>query len=129
MKMVTFSGLIFLLVFYFLFTNFYLKKHRGIKRTSKSIFHEDKNRYGIILQGIILVGFVYALMYIFVELDISELSLATQLSPIAGLFVSQKFFTGLEEWILHRDKERYWYEWSETVLTLLVFGLFIMMEG
>ncbi|EIM05532.1 hypothetical protein A1A1_15703 [Planococcus antarcticus DSM 14505] len=129
MKMVTFSGLIFLLVFYFLFTNFYLKKHRGIKRTSKSIFHEDKNRYGIILQGIILVGFVYALMYIFVELDISELSLATQLSPIAGLFVFQKFFTGLEEWILHRDKERYWYEWSETVLTLLVFGLFIMMEG
>lgn len=122
-------GLVVLFASYVLFTSFYLKRKRGIKRTWKSIFHEDKNRYGLVVQGIIFVGFVFAMMYVYVEMEISELSLAVRLSPIAGLFILQTFFTGLEEWLLHRENERYWYEWSESLLVLSAFCLLLIMEG
>lgn len=122
-------GLAVLFISYFLFAHFHLKGKRGIKRTSRSIFHEDKNRYGVVVQGIIFVGFVFAMMYVYVEMEPFELSLAVRLSPIVGLFVLQTFFTGLEEWLLHREKERYWYEWSESLLILSAFCLILIMEG
>ncbi|MDQ0429527.1 putative membrane protein [Planomicrobium stackebrandtii] len=122
-------GLAVLFTSYFLFAHFYLKRKRGIKRTSRSIFHEDKIWYGLVVQGTIFVGFVFAMMYVYVEMEISELSLAVRLSPIAGLFILQTFFMGLEEWLLHRENERYWYEWSESVLILSAFCLILLMEG
>ncbi|ANU22066.1 DUF4181 domain-containing protein [Planococcus donghaensis] len=128
METVAWIGLLIIAIVYFLFANLYLKKKRGIKRDSKSIFHEDKNRYVIMLQGVIFVRFVYALLYIFVELDFTELSLATRISPL-GLLILQTFVAGLEEWVLYRDKKRYWYEWSETIVVGLVLGLLFLTGG
>jgi|GEM_PF-2252060 len=122
-------GLLVIAAVYFLFANLYLKKKRGIKRDSRSFFHEDKNRYVLILQGVIFVGFIYASMYLVAELDSTELSVAVLISPLAGLFVLQTFVTGLEEWLLHRDKKRYWYDWSETIFVGLVFGLLLLTKG
>lgn len=129
MEVVMYMRLFVLVISYFLFSNVYLKKKRGIKRGSRSIFHEDKNRYVMILQGVILIGFIYACMYLVAELDFTELSLAIQISPLAGLFVLQTFVTGLEEWSLHRDEERYWYDWTETVFVGLIFALLLTTGG
>ncbi|WP_236610236.1 DUF4181 domain-containing protein [Planococcus halocryophilus] len=106
-----------------------MKKKRGIKRDSRSFFHEDKNRYIMIVQGIIFIGFIYVCMYLIAELDSTELSVAILISPLAGLFILQTFVTGLEEWLLHRDKKRYWYDWSETIFVGLVFGLLLLTKG
>lgn len=129
MEFMLYIGLFVLVISYFLFTNMYLKKKRGIKRDSRSIFHEDKNRFVLIVQGIIFVGFIYACMYLIAELDATKLSVAILISPLAGLFVLQTFVTGLEEWLLHRDKARYWYDWTETIFVGLVFSLLLLMKG
>lgn len=129
MQPIIIIGLILLLAAYILFTSFYLKRKRGIKRSTRSIFHEDKNRYGIVMQGIIFVGFVFALIYIYLEMEVSELSLVVRVSPFAGLFILQTFFTGFEEFLLHRQEKRYWYEWSESLLILSAFILLFFVGG
>lgn len=128
MEVMIYIGLFVLTISYFLFTNEYLKKKRGIKRDSRSFFHEDKNRYAMIVQGVIFIGFIYAIMYLIAELDATELSVAILISPVAGFFVLQTFVTGFEEWLLHRDKERYWYEWTDTIFSGLVFALLLLTE-
>lgn len=129
MHSVTIIGLIVIFAAYFLFTSLYLKKKRGIKRVSTSILHEDKNRYGIVLQLIVFVGFVFSLMYIYMEMEISELSLAVRMSPFAGLFFMQSLVGGLEEWLRHREEKRYWHEWAASLTILSAFTLILIMEG
>ncbi|ANU14387.1 DUF4181 domain-containing protein [Planococcus halocryophilus] len=129
MEVMVYIGLFVLVMSYFFVSNVYLKKKRGIKRDSRSFFHEDKNRYIMIVQGIIFIGFIYVCMYLIAELDSTELSVAILISPLAGLFILQTFVTGLEEWLLHRDKKRYWYDWSETIFVGLVFGLLLLTKG
>ena len=129
MEVMIYSGLFVLVISYLLFTNLYLKRKRGIKRDSRSFFHEDKNRYIMIVQGIIFIGFIYACMYLVAELDSKELSVAVLIGPVAGFLVLQTLVKGFEEWLLHRDKARYWYDWTETVFVGLVFGLLLLTKG
>ncbi len=88
------------------------KEKSGLKRALRSIFHEDKNRYGIDLQGIIFVGFVYALMYIFLRV----------------CSFCRHLLQDLKSDCCTEKKNGIGIEWSETVLILLAFSLLLVME-
>lgn len=128
MEVMIYSGLFVLVLSYFLFIHVYLKRKRGIKRDSRSFFHEDKNRYIMIVQGVIFIGFIYACLYLVAELDSTELSVAVLISPLAGFLVLKTFVNGFEEWLLHKDKARYWYDWTEMVFVGLVFGFLLLAK-
>ena len=83
----------------------------------------------MIVQGVIFIGFIYTCTYLVAELDSTELSVAVLISPLAGFLVLKTFVSGLEEWLLNRDKARYWYDWTEMVFVGLVFGFLLLTKG
>lgn len=129
MHSVTIIGLIVLFVAYFLFIGIYLRKKRSIKMLPGSIFLKDSNVYGIVFELAIFIGFVFAVVTIYMKGDGSGVSLIARISPFAALFFLQTLFRGIGEWRSHRGEERYWYEWSASSTIFLAFTLLLIMEG
>lgn len=129
MHSVTIIGLAVLFAAYFLFIGIYLRKKRGIKMLPGSIFLKDRNVYGILLELAIFAGFATAMAVIYMKGDGAGISLIARISPFAALFFLQTLFRGMAEWHLHREEERYWYEWSASLTIFLAFTLLLIMEG
>jgi len=129
MQSVTMIGLAVLFSAYFLFIGIHLRKKRGIKMLPVSIFLKDRNVYGILLELAIFAGFAVAVAATYMKDDGTGISLIVRISPFAALFFLQSLFRGMGEWHLHREEERYWYEWSASSTIFLAFTLLLMMEG
>lgn len=129
MHSVTIIGLIGLFAAYFLFIGIYLRKQRGIKMLAGSIFLKDKNLLGIVLELAIFVGFVIAVIVLYMKDNGAGISLIARISPFAALFFLQTLVRGIGEWRAHREEQRYWYEWSASLTVLSAFTLLLIMEG
>ena len=129
MHSVTIIGLTVLFAAYFLFIGIYLRKKRGIKMLLGSIFLKDRNIYGMALELGIFIGFMITVFVIYMKDDGAGISLMARISPFAALFFLQTLIRGVWEWRLHREEERYWYEWTASSTIFLAFTLLLTMEG
>lgn len=129
MHSITIVGLIVLFSAYFLFIFMYLRKKRSIKSLAGSIFFKDRNLYGMVLELFLFTGFALVVWHIYMETDSAELSVIARISPFAALFFLQTLSRGVEEWRMHREEKRFWYEWSASLTILSAFVLLMIMEG
>ncbi|WP_445678092.1 DUF4181 domain-containing protein [Psychrobacillus sp. FSL H8-0484] len=49
-------------------------------------------------------------------------------SPMFGLFFLLGLNRGLEEWLFHRDKKVYYYEWLGSFMNLITFFIILIGE-
>ncbi|PSL41479.1 uncharacterized protein DUF4181 [Planomicrobium soli] len=127
MNTATVAGLVIAFLVYLIISHFYFKKRLNIKAKSTFMFHQDRSRISVAIDGILLVGFIYAMFWINVEKEAEMFSGVIKISPLFALFFLTSLNRGIEERVLHREEKAYYHDWLESLLCLAVF--FILLIG
>ncbi|MDN3449405.1 DUF4181 domain-containing protein [Planococcus sp. APC 3906] len=119
----TIVAVIAVLALYFLASQFILKKKLKIKADTGSIFHQDRKKLFIAIDGGLLLLFVIGMMVLFVENDISNFPGIVAIIPLFALPFLLGVNHAIEQWLLHRPEKAYWHEILSAAVMLVLFAV------
>lgn len=127
MSVFTITGLLFMLIIYAAISYFYLNKKLGIKPRRIGMFHQDRKKGFILIDGIILILFIAAMFYMNEVNGTEEAAALNPATPLFGLFFLLGIVHAAEEWMTNRKAKAYYYELLGSAVIAAVF-LIIMSE-
>ena len=125
----TIAGLLIVLAAYAAISYFYLNKKLRIKPRRRGMFHQDRKRVYIWIDGAILILFTAAMFEISVEFGLEKVSGLRAASPVIGLFFLLGLVHAAEEWATNRKGRVYYYELLGSAMLLAVFLVILAGES
>jgi hypothetical protein len=92
------------------------------------MFHQDRKRVFMWIDGAILILFIAAMFELSVESSLEKTSNLHAASPVFGLFFLLGLVHAVEEWTTNRQGKVYYYELLGSAMLLAVF-LVILSGG
>lgn len=123
----TIAGLILVLIVYAAISYFYLNKKLGIKPRRIGMFHQDRKKGFLLIDGMILILFIAAMFDISAVEGTEEAAALNPATPLFGLFFLLGIVHAAEEWMTNRKAKVYYYELLGSAVIAAVF-LIIMSE-
>lgn len=127
MSVFTITGLLLTLIIYAAISYFYLNKKLGIKPRRIGMFHQDRKKGFILIDGIILILFIAAMFYMNEVIGTEEAAALNPATPLFGLFFLLGIVHAAEEWMTNRKAKADYYELLGSAVIAAVF-LIIMSE-
>lgn len=93
------------------------------------MFHQDRKRVFIWIDGTILILFIAAMFEITVESGLEKTSGLQAASPVFALFFLMSLVHAAEEWTTNRKGKVYYYELLGSVMLLAVFLVILAGES
>ncbi|WP_342598275.1 DUF4181 domain-containing protein [Psychrobacillus sp. FSL H8-0483] len=127
MKTFTIVSLLIVFAIYLFITEFYLKRRLKIKNKWKGLFFIERNSYSFAIDIVLIFLFIFSTMSLIERSNFQTYSLIVA-TPMFGLFFLLGLNRGLEEWLFHRDKKVYYYEWLGSFMNLITFFIILIGE-
>lgn len=121
MNTFTIAGLMMVLAAYAAISYFYFYKKLRIKPRRIGMFHQERKRVFMWIDGSILILFIAAMFDLSVESGVERISGLQAMSPVFGLFFLLGLVHAAEEWTTNRKGRVYYYELLGSAMLLAVF--------
>ncbi|AQX54622.1 DUF4181 domain-containing protein [Priestia flexa] len=111
-------GVILLFILYFSTSHYYLKKRLNIQEKRVSLFSKDRKRLYRVIEGIIVVLFIYFLGVVTFSERSDEFPIWIRALPVCGFFILVDTLRGIEHWMTDKESKSYVYEFLGVVFML-----------
>ncbi len=124
----TIISLVVLFASYICFSQFYLKKHLGIKSKWMWMLSEERNKFAVMIDVVLLVLFVFSYLKLNIEPKSYKLPVIVRMSPMFLLFFLQNINQGFEEYFANRSEKSYYHHWLGSFVLLVTFIILLWGE-
>ncbi|MGE6204532.1 DUF4181 domain-containing protein [Guptibacillus hwajinpoensis] len=126
MNIFTIVCLVSLLAIYLWLSEYYLKRHLGIKSKWTWMFAEDRYKISMIIDIVLVVAFIYSFLSLNIDANSENNPVMMKISPIFALFFLQNLNQGIEERLRNLHDKAYYHQFLGSFMIGLSFLIFLI---
>ncbi|MDO6654635.1 DUF4181 domain-containing protein [Anaerobacillus sp. 1_MG-2023] len=126
MNTFTIVCLVSLLAIYLWLSEYYLKRHLGIRSKWTWMFAEDRYKISMITDIVLVVSFIYSFLSLNIDVNSENNPIMMKVSPIFALFFLQNLNQGIEERLRNFNDKAYYHQFLGSFMIGLSYLIFLI---